>query len=847
MSEPAKPEKRLGKVIALVSPKGGTGKTTLALNYLELLARWGKKVLVIDADLSTRGMSYYVNRCSGGGLQSVVKDQNCLQGMFMAPAQNTPESYLPKPVAASDIYDLMPAEQKSVRYEPTFAKTDLECGMIAPLREFTQETGFREDTLFEALGRDEVDSEGPLRSARLKCYLRWKLLIDKHRVDYDFILIDTRGGADFASGVVSMLADLSVCVTEWEEDWTTKVEAFVNTVRTLALDYSKVLQSKYYAEIMALAENWKIPVVVLNKNPFRVPAERVYKLLDLGYSLSSPDIVLSISAAVAFAEKRSVIIGDPRTSSDPQYLAGVYNALETALFGGSPLGDIPGYSGLLQGEPELARDFKSKVEGGINQAKKKIDDLKADVRQSFFWIAAAIALICILVIIDVTSASFSDFPLLRPYLSGYGGLIISSVLGWLLWKYHKPLLSQMDIPDAGIPKPSMVIAGLIALGGFAWACMPILAFRADVATKAHAKRSELIAENVRMAEARAAAESKNELARKLQESLQSELDGVKKDKKISEQIVSELKNANDALKPKAEFVDSLSKALTPFKAVETVGGLQSANAEKFAEFINEGIDARNLRDRLGSRLLDFVIKLDPPSPDAFQLSRETDTVVVSSEPVLSPADSGNLTVMLSCMWLGRPTLLDRGVMSARLVPDNWMGPFLKQKSSYPPLWFARPENEKVVNLIWHFAMTSPPIAARTGNFRKNYGNVFTDFLCGLPEADRGAFMSAATSAFEIAIKEDRDQFEVARVLEVVLGWQGFGRIGKDQNLDVKSRPPSDLKGLIVAPSDKYMGDPEFIKMLDNLCGKAAEGSLSRHNLDELKRVLQTKAKASEQQ
>jgi len=52
---------KVTKIISISSPKGGVGKTTVAANLSVALASFGKKVIVVDCNLSTPHLTYYIS------------------------------------------------------------------------------------------------------------------------------------------------------------------------------------------------------------------------------------------------------------------------------------------------------------------------------------------------------------------------------------------------------------------------------------------------------------------------------------------------------------------------------------------------------------------------------------------------------------------------------------------------------------------------------------------------------------------------------------------------------------------------------------------------------------------
>ncbi len=74
-NEMPRPVHRIPPMVAVLSGKGGTGKSVIAATLACALAHCGRKVLLVDADLFTGGLSYYVlaeyPRSSDAGLRDI--------------------------------------------------------------------------------------------------------------------------------------------------------------------------------------------------------------------------------------------------------------------------------------------------------------------------------------------------------------------------------------------------------------------------------------------------------------------------------------------------------------------------------------------------------------------------------------------------------------------------------------------------------------------------------------------------------------------------------------------------------------------------------------------------------
>jgi cellulose biosynthesis protein BcsQ len=214
-------------VVAFVSGKGGTGKTTLTANFAVELASAARsrggdapgaknRVLVIDNDYATGGASYLLaggERLRSGAEREMIRASSCFYDCYahqIPPEQVTPLRLL--------------FEHPSVGEFQVDVLLNSLAWWKAPLPDAFGE----EESLEIAL---EATAEGFIDRHLLPYY---EAMMERFRGEYDYILIDSRGGADTRASVAAVVADSIVIVTEPGDVAGKQDMSFVHSLRGLA-------------------------------------------------------------------------------------------------------------------------------------------------------------------------------------------------------------------------------------------------------------------------------------------------------------------------------------------------------------------------------------------------------------------------------------------------------------------------------------------------------------------------------------------------------------------------------------------------------------------------------------
>jgi cellulose biosynthesis protein BcsQ len=158
---------REAEVIALISGKGGVGKTAIAGSMASLIGQLGHKVLLVDADIATHGMSYF--------FIDQVQKATTLGALIPLDAGGPLESHL---VHIEDNFDFVPSKVEFQRGER----------LLRTAEEITQS----QETISECLMEVISDAQSL----------------------YDFIIVDCQAGAVASTYAVIHRADRLVSVLE---------------------------------------------------------------------------------------------------------------------------------------------------------------------------------------------------------------------------------------------------------------------------------------------------------------------------------------------------------------------------------------------------------------------------------------------------------------------------------------------------------------------------------------------------------------------------------------------------------------------------------------------------------
>lgn len=164
-------KKVLGKSVAVVSGKGGSGKTLLVTAMGVELAQSGYSVVLIDADLGTGGLTYYLGFSAFSG-------------------------------ARQGVADILRLESPKTRLDLSFPNAETE-------RSLNIRHGGRLSLI--PVG----DHRGSLRSKEdyFENFDILRVEIDELRKEHDFIIVDCRGGVDSQSlEICSMVDDILMVV-----------------------------------------------------------------------------------------------------------------------------------------------------------------------------------------------------------------------------------------------------------------------------------------------------------------------------------------------------------------------------------------------------------------------------------------------------------------------------------------------------------------------------------------------------------------------------------------------------------------------------------------------------------
>jgi|KBSMisStandDraft_5_1062788.scaffolds.fasta_scaffold41313_1 cellulose biosynthesis protein BcsQ len=183
-SQVSKASKPLGQVLCFVSAKGGTGKTVLSAVTAYTLLQSGMRVVTIDTDFSTRGLSLFLLGSVLDSYELQIQSKHCLADSIL------------EEISVDDVTPLT-IVRGSIEYNVVISNKDVWRGGVPDER---------------FLGGSPWPTERNASPTEYFKYLRQ--LCERLRKDYDYVIIDTRGGYDFTSAAPATIADGYVVIVE---------------------------------------------------------------------------------------------------------------------------------------------------------------------------------------------------------------------------------------------------------------------------------------------------------------------------------------------------------------------------------------------------------------------------------------------------------------------------------------------------------------------------------------------------------------------------------------------------------------------------------------------------------
>ena len=221
------------EIIAIASGKGGTGKTLIAASLGYALKRAGHRVLMIDTDTGTDGLSLFLLGPKGVETVERFEEVSTFRGILLGSASNRSSKSAPGPVEYSPrtIYrdiEQIGSPRASDAASAASAASAAESSSTPATRATTgsrikvNDHGMRYEAIISGKGLYGDDPSSGRSHEIVACLDRQgfrsvvKELFDRIRreQEFDYVIVDTRGGFGFESSDVCAIADSFIMVTD---------------------------------------------------------------------------------------------------------------------------------------------------------------------------------------------------------------------------------------------------------------------------------------------------------------------------------------------------------------------------------------------------------------------------------------------------------------------------------------------------------------------------------------------------------------------------------------------------------------------------------------------------------